>query len=60
MSRLFRVSKGMRTRLEEAGVVTASVLRAAGLPRDFFDQDRVLVNTQELFVHYCRQRQCAK
>lgn len=50
MSRLFRVSKGMRTRLEEAGVVTASVLRAAGLPRDFFDQDRVLVNTQELFA----------
>jgi AraC-like DNA-binding protein len=40
----------MRVRLEDAGVQIASVLRAAGLPRDFFDQDRILVNTQELFA----------
>jgi len=50
LSKLFRVSKGMRTRLEDAGVSTASVLRAAGLQRDFFDQDRILVNTPELFA----------
>lgn len=50
MSKLFRVPKGMRVRLEDAGVQTASVLRTAGLPRDFFDQDRILVNTQELFA----------
>ena len=50
MSRLFRVSKVMRVRLEDAGVPTASVLRAAGLQRDFFDQGRVLVNTPELFA----------
>jgi AraC-like DNA-binding protein len=40
----------MRVRLEDAGVQTASVLREAGLPRDFFEQDRILVNTQELFA----------
>jgi AraC-like DNA-binding protein len=40
----------MRTRLEDAGVQTASVLRAAGLQRDFFDQNRILVNTPELFA----------
>lgn len=50
MSRLFRVSKGMCTRLEEAGIQSASVLRTAGLPRDFFNQSRILVNTQELFA----------
>jgi len=50
VSKLFRVPKGMRVRLEDAGVQTASVLRTAGLPRDFFDQDRILVNTQELFA----------
>lgn len=49
MSRRFRVSKKLRTRLEEAGIAVAPVLRAAGLPRDFFDQDRTLVNTLELF-----------
>lgn len=50
MSKLFRVPKSLRVRLEDAGVQSASVLRAAGLPRDFFDQDRILVNTQELFA----------
>ena len=50
MSKLFRVSKVLRARLEDAGVQTASVLRAAGLQRDFFEQDRILVNTPELFA----------
>jgi AraC-like DNA-binding protein len=50
MSKLFRVSKVMRVKLEDAGIQTAAVLRAAGLPRDSFDQDRILVNTQELFA----------
>jgi AraC-like DNA-binding protein len=50
VSKLFRVPKSLRVRLEDAGVQSASVLRAAGLPRDFFDQDRILVNTQELFA----------
>lgn len=49
MSRHFRVSKNLRTKLEDAGVLASSVLRTAGLPHDFFDQDRILVNTQELF-----------
>jgi len=50
VSKLFRVSKVLRARLEDAGVQTASVLRAAGLQRDFFEQDRILVNTPELFA----------
>jgi AraC-like DNA-binding protein len=46
----FRVARGLQSKLEEAGVQVPAVLRAAGLPRDFFDQSRILVNTQELFA----------
>jgi len=50
MTKHFRVAGGLRARLEESGVQAPAVLRAAGLPRDFFDQSRILVNTQELFA----------
>lgn len=50
MAKHFRVSNSLRVKLEESGVASAAVLRAAGLPRDFFDQSRILVNTQELFA----------
>lgn len=50
MAKHFRVSSSLRTKLEESGIACSSVLRAAGLPRDFFDQPRILVNTQELFA----------
>jgi len=50
MVKHFRVSNSLRTKLEDLGVQASSVLRAAGLPRDFFDQFRILVNTQELFA----------
>lgn len=46
----FRVVRGLQAKLEESGVQVPAVLRAAGLPRDFFDQSRILVNTQELFA----------
>jgi len=50
MSKHFRVAKGLRRRMEEAGVSVATVLQRAGLPRDFFAQERILVNTVELFA----------
>src|SRR5579859_3672854 len=48
--RHFRVSGTLRARLLEAGVQAAAVLRRANLPQDFFDQPRILVNTDELFA----------
>jgi AraC-like DNA-binding protein len=50
MTKRFRVAKGLQTRLEESNVSTLAVLRTAGLPRDFFEQPRILVSTQELFA----------
>ena len=50
MSKHFRVAGGLRSKLEGLGVQASAILRAAGLPRDFFDQRRILVNTQELFA----------
>ncbi len=49
MVKHFRVAGMLRTRLEEAGVDMSVVLRRAGLPRDLFDQTRILVSTEELF-----------
>jgi AraC-like DNA-binding protein len=46
----FRVSGTLRARLDDAGVQAAAVLRRANLPQDFFDQTRILVNTEELFA----------
>src|SRR3954471_18255242 len=50
MAKHFRVSSSLAGKLEESGCGSAAVLRAAGLPRDFFDQPRILVNTEELFA----------
>lgn len=50
MAKQFRVSSSLRIKLEDLGVQTTSVLRAAGLPRDFFEQSQILVNTSELFA----------
>lgn len=50
MSRHFRVSKNLHAKLTDAGISVSSVLRTAGLPRDFFDQSKILLNTQELFA----------
>jgi AraC-like DNA-binding protein len=50
MIKHFRVAGGLRSRLEEAGVLVPAVLRRAGLPQDLFDQTRILVTTEELFA----------
>jgi AraC-like DNA-binding protein len=50
MIKHFRVSRNLRLRLVEAGVLVPAVLRRAGLPQDLFEQTRILVSTQELFA----------
>lgn len=46
----FRVSGTLRARLEEAGVQPDAVLRSANLSPKFFDQTRILVDTEDLFA----------
>jgi AraC-like DNA-binding protein len=48
----FRVSTMLARKLEELGVPPAGVLRHAGLPAGLFDQERILVSTEELFALY--------
>ena len=50
MIRHFRVPGGLPRKLEELGVPVSSVLRQAGLRQDFFQQPRLLLNTEELFA----------
>src|SRR3989441_204969 len=48
----FRVASTLARKLEELGVLPADVLRQAGLPAGLFDQERILVSTEELFALY--------
>jgi AraC-like DNA-binding protein len=50
MLKHFRVPGRLAVKLEELGVSIPAVLRNAGLPRDLFQQTRVLVSTEELFA----------
>lgn len=50
MSNRFRVSCAFPQRLEEAGLSPLAVLRQAGLPMGLFNQEKVLVTTDELFA----------
>ena len=50
MPKHFRVPGRLAVRLQETGVSVSAVLRKAGLPRDLFDQTRILVTTSELFA----------
>jgi AraC-like DNA-binding protein len=50
MPKHFRVPGRLAIKLKEIGVSIPAVLRKAGLPRDLFDQTRVLVSTEELFA----------
>ena len=50
MLKRFRVPGRLSLKLKEHGVSVPAVLRTAGLPRDLFDQTRVLVSTDELFA----------
>lgn len=48
----FRVATTLARKLEELGVSPADVLRHAGLPSGLFDQEKILVSTEELFALY--------
>ena len=50
MTKHFRVTGMLATRLEELGVSVPAVLRKAALPQDFFLHTRILVSTPELFA----------
>ncbi len=52
MTNRFRVASTLAGKLEELGVLPADVLRQAGLPAGLFDQERILVSTEELFALY--------
>jgi AraC-like DNA-binding protein len=51
-TRRFRIPSTLAGKLQELGVVPADVLRHAGLPAGLFDQERILVSTEELFAFY--------
>jgi len=52
MTDRFRVSRTLPHRLEELGLVPAAVLQQAGLPTGLFDQEKVLITTEEFFALY--------
>jgi len=52
MTSRFRVASMLARKLEELGVSPADVLRVAGLPSGLFDQEKILVTTEELFALY--------
>jgi hypothetical protein len=50
MTNRFRVSSMLPRRLEELGLSPVVVLRQAGLPMGLFDQEKILVTTEEVFA----------
>jgi len=50
MLKHFRVPGRLAIKLEELGVSVPAVLRRACLPRDLFEQTRILVSTSEIFA----------
>jgi len=52
VSNRFRVSNTVVRRFEALGLAPQAVLRHAGLPLDLFEQERVLLTTEELFAFY--------
>ena len=52
MSNRFRVSNTVIRRIGDLGVSPEDVLRHAGLPLTLFDQERILLTTDELFALY--------
>jgi len=53
MTNRFRVSSIVSRRLEELGLSPVAVLRHAGLPIGLFEQERILLSTEEMFALYC-------
>ena len=52
MTNRFRVSRSLPRRLEELGHSPEAVLRQAGLPMGLFNQEKILVSTEEFFALY--------
>jgi AraC-like DNA-binding protein len=52
VSTRFRVSKTVIRRIEDLGVAPEAVMRHAGLPLTLFDQERIMLTTDELFALY--------
>jgi hypothetical protein len=52
MSNRFRVSGTLPRKLQELGLSPDTVLRQAGLPMALFNQEKILVSTQEFFALY--------
>src|SRR5580704_5875033 len=52
MTNRFRVSSTLPRRLEELGLSPVVVLRQAGLPMGLFDQEKILLTTEEMFALY--------
>jgi AraC-like DNA-binding protein len=52
MTNRFRVSSILPRKLEELGLSPAVVLRQASLPLGLFDQQKILVTTEEMFALY--------
>src|SRR5580698_10162399 len=52
MTNRFRVSGALIRRLEDLGLRPMAVLRQAGLPMGLFDQEKILVTTEEFFAIY--------
>lgn len=50
MNLRFRVSSLLPRRLDELGISSAAVLRQAGLPLGLFQQDKILLLTEEFFA----------
>src|SRR5258708_12818758 len=52
MTNQFRVSTRLPRKLEELGLSPETVLRQAGLPMGLFNQEKILVSTEEFFALY--------
>lgn len=52
MNQHFRISQLLAGQLAERGLVLPALLRVAGLPPGFFQQERILATTAELFALY--------
>ncbi len=52
MTNEFRVATTLSRKLKELGVPPADVLRHAGLPSEFFEQEKIRVSTDGLFALY--------
>jgi Arabinose-binding domain of AraC transcription regulator, N-term len=52
MTNRFRVSRTLPRKLEELGLSPETVLRQAGLPMALFNQEKILVSTEEFFALY--------